>query len=106
MAQNLLDCLFHVIKSVVVCSTSLDCVSIQEINFLSYAGTPIFGVETVTYPYSPDMYGSGVFSDSAAISRIATAGKYFITTVRWVFLKLQIRKGTEDDSKIIFLIYQ
>lgn len=57
----------------------------RVITWLNVTRTPIFGVETVTYPYSPDMYGSGVFSDSAAISRIATAGKYFITTVRLYF---------------------
>ena len=44
--------------------------------------TPIFGVETVNYPFSPDSYGSGVHEDVAAVSRVANAGKYFITTVR------------------------
>ena len=43
---------------------------------------PIFGVETIIYPFSPDNYGSGVLSDQATVSRIANTGKYFINTVR------------------------
>ena len=44
--------------------------------------TPIFGVETVNYPFSPESYGTGVHEDVAAVSRIANSGKYYITTVR------------------------
>lgn len=55
------------------------------ITWLTVTQIPIFGVETITYPFSPDNYGSGVFADQASVSRIAAAGKYFITTVRFYF---------------------
>lgn len=48
----------------------------------SLTETPIFGMETVNYQFTPDSYGTGVRENDASVSLLATAGKYFITTVR------------------------
>lgn len=53
--------------------------------WLQLTKTPIFGMETVYYPFSPDSYGSGVKDDSAMSTLIANSGKFFIMTVRLYF---------------------
>ncbi|XP_060595194.1 uncharacterized protein LOC132749465 [Ruditapes philippinarum] len=57
----------------------------RVITWLQLTKTPIFGVETVNYQFSPDSYGTGVRENDASISLVATSGKYFITTVRLYF---------------------
>ncbi|XP_045177715.1 uncharacterized protein LOC123537860 [Mercenaria mercenaria] len=57
----------------------------RVITWLQLTKTPIFGVETVNYQFSPDSYGTGVRENDASITLLATSGKYFITTVRLYF---------------------
>ncbi|XP_052788089.1 uncharacterized protein LOC128222938 [Mya arenaria] len=57
----------------------------RVIKWLQLTKVPIFGVETVIHPFTPDSYGTGVRDDSSTVSLIAAQGKYFITTVRLYF---------------------
>lgn len=54
-----------------------------RMKYVCITETPIFGVETVNYPFTPDSYGTGVREESSSMSLAANQGKYFITTVRY-----------------------
>ena len=54
---------------------------------------PIFGVETVSYPFTPDSYGTGIREEAASMSLVANQGKYFITTVRYNNLDISLLRS-------------
>lgn len=67
-----------------------DCESFSKtmqrvICWLQLTKVPVFGIETVLYPFSPETYGTGIKDDQAGMSLIASQGKYYITTVRLYF---------------------